>query len=224
VASQINSICAWSFKVSCGNTYLRDYALQFTQQAIVNPTTIDTIHLHNQVRNQHASDRLVVGWTGTHSTLKYLEQLVPVISELEKKYAFEFRIISNQPPILPLQSLVFHPWNKVTEISDLVGLHIGLMPLEDDPWAKGKCAFKALQYMALGIPAIASPVGMNREVIQDGVNGYVCATPEEWRKALEALLENAELRIRLGEAARVSVIERYSVMANKENFLNLFCS
>lgn len=219
---KVESICRWAFKVSCGNAYLRDFTRQFNAQALVNPTTIDTVHLHNQVRDQRAPGRLVIGWTGTHSTLKYLEQLVPVLADLEQRYDFEFRVISNQPPSLLLHSLHFQPWNKSTEIADLAGLHIGLMPLEDDPWAKGKCAFKALQYMALGIPAIVSPVGMNTEVVQQGVNGYVCATPAEWREALETLLENAALRIRLGEAARATVVQRYSVLANKQNFLNLF--
>ncbi|MBC6607172.1 glycosyltransferase family 4 protein [Hymenobacter sp. BT188] len=219
---KVESICRWSYKVSCGNKYLRDYAQQFTQRAIINPTTIDTVNLHNQVRDQHAPGRLVIGWTGTHSTLKYLNQVVPVLAELETRYDFEFRIISNQPPTLPLLSLRFQPWNKSTEIRDLAGMHIGLMPLEDDLWAKGKCAFKALQYMALGIPAIVSPVGMNTEVVQQGINGYVCTTPAEWQQSLESLLKDPELRIRLGEAARDTVVKRYSVLANKQNFLKLF--
>ncbi|MBC6697805.1 glycosyltransferase family 4 protein [Hymenobacter puniceus] len=219
---KVGSICRWAYKISCGNAYLRDFARQFNANAVVNPTTIDTVNLHNRVRDQKAPGRLVIGWTGTHSTLKYLEQVVPVIAELEKQYDFEFRVISNQPPTLPLRSLNFQPWRKDTEIADLAGLHIGLMPLEDDPWAKGKCAFKALQYMALGIPALVSPVGMNTEVVQSGVNGYVCTTPADWRQALETLLRDPELRIQLGEAARSTIVRRYSVVANEQNFLNLF--
>ncbi|MGY2133401.1 glycosyltransferase [Hymenobacter sp. HD11105] len=219
---KVGNICRWAFKVSCGNAYLCEYASQFNKRAVVNPTTIDTLHLHNQVRDQRTAGRLIIGWTGTHSTLKYLNQVVPVLAELETRYDFEFRVISNQPPQLPLRSLYFQPWNKATEIPDLASLHVGLMPLEDDPWAKGKCAFKALQYMALGIPAVVSPVGMNTEVVQQGRNGYVCATQKEWREALETLLENAELRIGLGEAARNTVVGRYSVLANKQNFLDLF--
>ncbi|SHL54424.1 glycosyltransferase family 4 protein [Hymenobacter psychrotolerans] len=219
---KVDSICRWAYKVSCGNGYLRDYAGRFNSNAVVNPTTIDTVNLHNQVRDQRAPGRLVIGWTGTHSTLKYLEQIVPVLAELETEYDFEFRVISNQPPGFTLNSLKFQPWRKETEIQDLAGLHIGLMPLEDDPWAKGKCAFKALQYMALGIPPLVSPVGMNTEVVQQGQNGYVCATAAEWRSALELLLRDPHLRIRLGEAARATIVDRYSVLANKQNFLKLF--
>ncbi|MDU0371643.1 glycosyltransferase family 4 protein [Hymenobacter endophyticus] len=219
---KVGSICRWAYKVSCGNTYLRDYARQFNANAVVNPTTIDTEHLHNQVRDQQQFGPLVIGWTGTHSTLKYLEQVVPVLARLEREFEFEFRVISNKPPQLPLRSLVFQPWRKETEIADLLGFHIGLMPLEDDLWAKGKCAFKALQYMALGEPALVSPVGMNIDVVTDGLNGFVCATPQEWEAALRKLLQNAALRTELGEQARQTIVNRYSVVANRPTFLGLF--
>ncbi|WP_354579919.1 glycosyltransferase family 4 protein [Hymenobacter sp. UYP22] len=219
---KVGSICRWAYKVSCGNTYLRNYARQFNANAVVNPTTIDTEHLHNQVRNQQQPGPLVIGWTGTHSTLKYLEQVVPVLARLEHEFEFEFRVISNEPPQLPLRSLVFQPWRKETEIADLLGFHVGLMPLEDDLWAKGKCAFKALQYMALGEPALVSPVGMNTEVVVDGYNGYVCTTPEEWELALRRLLQTPALRTELGQNARQTIVDRYSVVANWPNFLGLF--
>lgn len=222
---KVDSICRWAYRNSCGNAYLAAYARQFNPSTVVNPTTIDTVHLHNRVRDQHAPGRPVIGWTGTHSTMKYLDPVVPVLARLEAEGVdFEFRVISNQAPELPqpLKSLRFVPWRKDTEIDDLLGFHFGLMPLEDDPWAKGKCAFKALQYMALGMPAVVSPVGMNAEVVQDGYNGFVCSTPDEWYQALRQLLTDAELRIRLGEAARRTIEERYSVRANTPNFLRLF--
>lgn len=220
---KVADICWWAYKNSCGNAYLAAYARQSNPLAIINPTTIDTVHLHNRVRDQAGSGRLVIGWTGTHSTLKYLDQVVPVLVKLEQEgLDFEFQVISNQPPALPLRSLVFMPWRKDTEITDLLGFHVGLMPLEDDLWAKGKCAFKALQYMALGIPALVSPVGMNTEVVQHGHNGYVCATPAEWEASLRELLADATLRQRLGQAARTTIEEKYSVVANTSNFLALF--
>ncbi len=220
---KVASICKWSYKNSCGNTYLMAYARQFNLHSIVNPTTIDTNHLHNRVRDQTAPGRLVIGWTGTHSTLKYLDQLVPVLTQLEDEgLDFEFRVISNQPPDLPVRSMVFVPWHKDTEIDDLLKFHVGLMPLEDDLWAQGKCAFKALQYMALGIPSLVSPVGMNTEVVQHGYNGYVCTTLADWDYCLRQLLSNPSLRQQLGFAARSTVEARYSVNANQANFLQLF--
>jgi len=219
---KVGSICRWAYKVSCGNSYLRDYARQFNPRAFVNPTTIDTEHLHNRVRDQRAPGKLVIGWTGTHSTLRYIGQVVPVLARLEQEYDFEFRVISNQPPELPLRSLVYQPWRKDTEIADLLGFHIGLMPLEDDAWAQGKCAFKALQYMALGEPALVSPVGMNTEVVTENVNGFVCTTPADWEASLRRLLDDETLRARLGEAARQTVEARYSVVSNWPNFRALF--
>ncbi len=222
-AHKVGSICRWAYKVSCGNAYLAAYARRFNPNVVVNPTTIDTDHLHNRVREQHPASLPVIGWTGTHSTLKYLDQVVPVLARLEAEgVPFEFRVISNQPPALPLRSLQFQPWRKDTEIADLLGFDIGLMPLEDDAWAQGKCAFKALQYMALGIPALVSPVGMNAEVVQSGVSGELCATPADWYAALRGLLTDASRRRALGAAARRTVVARYSVASNTANFLALF--
>ena len=220
---KVGRICGWAHKNSCGNAFLAAYARCFNPSTIVNPTTIDTTGLHNRVRDQDALGRLVIGWTGTHSTLKYLDQVVPVLARLEAEgLDFEFRVVSNQSPGLPLQSLVYIPWRKDTEIADLLGFHVGLMPLEDDAWAQGKCAFKALQYMALGVPPLVSPVGMNTEVVQHGQNGYVCATSADWETGLRQLLADPTLRQRLGQAARATVQARYSVAANTPNFLGLF--
>jgi glycosyltransferase involved in cell wall biosynthesis len=218
---KVSAICRWAYKVSCGNNYLRDYARQFNPNAIVNPTTIDTVNLHNRVKDQHTS-KVIIGWTGTHSTMKYLDQVVPVLQQLEEKYPFEFWVISNQAPALTIRSLVYKPWRKETEIADLLSFNVGLMPLEDDLWAKGKCAFKALQYMALGIPALVSPVGMNTEVVEPGRNGFVCNTAGDWYQALELLLQDPKARIRLGRAARNRIERHYAATTNRDNFLGLF--
>jgi glycosyltransferase involved in cell wall biosynthesis len=218
---KVADICKWAYKVSCGNSYLRDYALQFNPNAFVNPTTIDTLNLHNQLKDQKTA-RVVIGWTGTHSTMKYLDPLVPVLRELEQKYDFDFCVISNQAPDFLLKSLVYKPWKKDTEIADLLQFNVGVMPLEDDKWAKGKCAFKALQYMALGIPALVSPVGMNLEVVDNGVNGSICRTPEEWYSMLELLIKDETLRAGFGKAARLKIEKHYAVAANRGSFLGFF--
>lgn len=221
---KVGHICRWAHRVACGNAYLRDYARQFNSAASINPTTLDTDRRHNQVRDQLAPGPLVIGWTGTHTTLRHLELVWPVLERLEAEgHEFEFRVIANQPPThTGLRSLRFVPWNKTTEIADLLAFHVGLMPLVDDPWARGKCAFKALQYMALGMPALVSPVGMNTEVVQDGHNGFVCHTSAEWYAALHRLLGRPALRAALGAAARRTIIERYSVSSNAANFLHYF--
>ncbi|MBF9236749.1 glycosyltransferase family 4 protein [Hymenobacter sp. BT683] len=220
---KVASICRWAYRISCGNAYLAAYARQYNESVVIMPTTIDTEHLHNQVRDQLAPGPLVIGWTGTHSTLKYLEPIIPVLAQLEDEgLDFEFRVISNQAPGLKLRSLRFVPWRKETEIADLLTFHVGLMPLQDDPWAKGKCAFKALQYMALGIPALVSPVGMNTEVVQNDHNGYVCYEQADWHMQLNKLLTDGSGRQALGANARATIEQRYSVVANTPTFLKLF--
>ncbi len=214
-------ICKWAYKVSVGNEYLGDYARQFNDQVIYNPTTIDTLHLHNQTQAQ-TNKRLVIGWTGSHSTLPYLDFLEPILQRLEKTYDFDFQVIANHPPQLNLKSLVYKPWNKATEIQDLLQFNIGVMPLYDDQWAQGKCGFKALQYMALGIPPLVSPVGVNTQIVQDQENGFVCNTPEEWYQALSKLMQSPELRVKLGARARQTVENHYSVRANQNNFVEFF--
>lgn len=221
---KVGSICRWAYKVSCGNAYLANFARQFNARVVVNPTTLDTDLLHNQVRDQHLAGSPVIGWTGTHTTLRHLDLVWPVLERLEQEgHEFIFHVISNQPPeYTGLRSLRYTAWQKQTEIPDLLQFNLGLMPLVDDAWAQGKCAFKALQYMALGVPALVSPVGMNTEVVDSGVNGYVCDTPAQWDQALRVLLASEAERIRQGAAARRTIVERYSVASNTVNFLRLF--
>ncbi len=220
---KVASICKWSYKVSCGNAYLQEYASRFNAKAFYNPTTIDTENLHNPALYPKPIKTFpVIGWTGTHSTLVYLEPVIEVLKKLETKYEFEFCVIANKDPMLPLQSYRFVQWTKETEIQDLLRFDIGLMPLGDDMWAKGKCGFKALQYMALGIPAVASPVGVNTAIIKSGVNGCLCRDRNEWFFALESLLINNSERIRMGSNARYKIEIAYSVLANKNSYIDLF--
>jgi glycosyltransferase involved in cell wall biosynthesis len=222
---KVNSICRWSTKISCGNEYLCSYARQFNDSVILNPTTIDTEHLHNPaLYSIEKSPRITIGWTGTHSTIKYLDFLKPIIRPLEIKFPgmFRFLVIANKKPDLELPSLEFIPWNKSTEIPDLLKLDIGVMPLTDDIWAKGKCGFKALQYMALEVPCVISPVGVNTKIIDDGVTGFLALTEAEWIQKLEQLMDDRHLREAMGKKGRQKVEVGYSVESNAENFLRLF--
>ncbi len=147
-----------------------------------------------------------------------------VLHKILQEYpAVEFIVIADRPPSLDIGSSVkFIPWNSETEIKDLLQFDIGIMPLPDDEWAKGKCGFKALQYMALELPAVASPVGVNSRIINHGVNGFLCNTPEEWEEALRKLIEDSDLRKKMGINGRKTVVENYSVLSNSANFLSLF--
>ncbi|SKC77194.1 glycosyltransferase [Ohtaekwangia koreensis] len=223
--SKTEAICRWSYKVSCGNNYLVDFAKQFNPQPVLNPTTIDTEQHHNPIRYPKLfNEKITVGWTGSHSTLKYLGSIIPVLKQLEKKYNenFQFLVIANKKPDLDLNDFVFIPWKENSEIEDLSQIDIGIMPLTDDIWAKGKCGFKALQYMALEIPAVASPVGVNTQIIDSGVNGFLCTSQQDWFDAIDKLIQNKALRESIGIQGRKKVIEHYSVLSNSSNFVSLF--
>ncbi|MBC5775455.1 glycosyltransferase family 4 protein [Pontibacter sp. KCTC 32443] len=214
-------LISWSYKVSCGNDYLKDYALKYNAAAVYLPTVLDTVTKYNKLKDQQ-TERVTIGWIGSHSTLPYLKLIEPVLQELEQKYTFEFIVIADRKPDLNLKFLRFIPWNNESEIEDLLQLHIGVMPLPDTEWAKGKCAFKALQYMALGIPVVASAVGANTTAIPDSITGYTCSTEQEWYEKLEQLLQNAVVRAKLGKAGRKWMQQQYSVQAHTNNFLELF--
>jgi glycosyltransferase involved in cell wall biosynthesis len=219
--SNVKRICKLAWKVSCGNDYLCEYAKQYNKSVVYNPTTIDTLNLHNKQKDQ-ADKPFVIGWTGSHSTVRYINEILPVLKELESNFKFEFRVISDLPPDMELESLRFVKWKKETEIEDLLSFNVGVMPLLDDKWAKGKCGFKALQYMSLGIPALVSPVGVNTKVVDNKVNGFICQSPEDWKSALEELMSNQTLLEEVSKNTRIKIENFYSVQSNSQNFLALF--
>jgi glycosyltransferase involved in cell wall biosynthesis len=220
--SKVRTICRWSYKVSAGNQFLADYAAQYNRNVVVVvPTVVDTEDVHNRIQDQ-ATASPVIGWTGTFSTLKFLDLVVPVLRRLQEQFSFTFVVIANRDPGLPLKNYRFVRWQKETETADLLNMHIGLMPLTDDDLSKGKCGFKAIQYMSLGIPAVVSPVGVNTIIVTDGVSGFVCEDSKEWETRLTELLMNAGLRERMGIAARKQIESNYSVIATRDQFLSLF--
>lgn len=211
----------WADKITVGNNYLAEFARQYNSNVYVIPTTIDTENYHNQTVH-YEKEKLVIGWTGSHTTMHYLEELVPVLQQLEKKFDFTFTVISNEAPVCSLKSLQFVKWTKEAEIEELLQFSIGVMPLKEDQWSKGKCGFKALQYMSLGIPSVVSPVGVNTEIITNGENGFTPSSSTEWTEALEKLLTDRSLRHKLGKQGQATIEEHYSVNSQKQHYLNLF--
>jgi glycosyltransferase involved in cell wall biosynthesis len=215
------SISKWATVVSAGNDFLATFARQYNSHVIVNPTTIDTEEYHN-ITSTHEGNKFVIGWTGSHSTVQYLDIIYPVLKRLEEKYEFEFHVICDTPPKINLKSLRFIKWTKENEISALLGFNLGIMPLPDDIWSKGKCGFKALQYMSLGIPAIVSEVGVNSQIVDHGVNGFICSTEQEWFESISKLITDRSELKKLSDSTRQKVIAKYSVSSNTPNFLSLF--
>ncbi|MBL4668393.1 MAG: glycosyltransferase family 4 protein [Flavobacteriales bacterium] len=217
--SKVASICNWASLVMCGNKFLMSFAKKYNMNVVYMPTTIDIENEHNKIKH-HEKKQVVIGWTGTHSTIKYLYEIESVLSKLQQKLIFEFRVISNKDPLFTKIKYHYIPWNKNKEIQDLLKIDIGIMPLLDNEWARGKCAFKALQYMALGIPCVISPVGVNNEIVKDGVNGILAENDEEWREKLTKLIETVEIRAEIGLEGLKTVHEKYSVLANQRKFIS----
>lgn len=215
------TLLSWAHKASCGNQYLCDFASKYCRNVVYNPTTIDTENYHNR-ETKHENPGFVIGWTGSHSTIKYLNELYPVFQDLAQDHTFEIHVISDSPPSFKLDNLKFIRWSKETEIDDLLKFDVGIMPLHKDMWAEGKCGFKALQYMSLGIPALVSPVGVNTRIVDHVTNGYICSEINDWKIHLKEMMENrTELR-RLAGNCRKKVEAEYSVHSNTNNFLQLF--
>jgi glycosyltransferase involved in cell wall biosynthesis len=220
---KFNSICAWSYKISCCNEFLAEQAGKFNHNIIIIPTTIDTLRFEIGKTLHRYGDHVVIGWTGTHSTLSYLSPMIDLLKKIiEMHQEVQFRIICNKTPDWELPNLQFIEWNKSNEVRDLIGIDIGIMPLPDTDWAMGKCGFKILQYLALEIPAIATPVGVNKEIIVHGKNGFLCTSEKEWLDHLKLLIESKELRQELGKNGRKTVEEYYSLEVNNKSFLDLF--
>lgn len=219
--NKTEKIIAYATTVIAGNNYLANYALQFNNNVKVIPTTIDvTYHFSHKVIKQN--EKIRIGWTGTITTNNHLKLLFPVLTELKKNYPqVELVMISNAPIEDSSVEITHKQWNKDTEIEDLSNFDIGIMPLPNDEWAKGKCGFKGLQYMALEIPTIMSPIGVNTEIIQDGINGFLAKSEQEWVEKLSILIESKELREKIGKAGRKTVENRYSTEAQKEAFLKI---
>jgi len=215
-------ICRWSYKAAGGNDFLCDYARRSGAPQVVRmPTVVDTQNRYNRLKTHHPG-KPVVGWTGSHSTLKYLDGLLPLLRQLQETLDFTFLVIADKKPELPLKDWIYVPWDPTTEITDLLRMDIGIMPLTADRWSEGKCGFKLIQYLVLGIPAVASPVGVNSRIIEEGVNGYLADDPQAWQAALHKLLSDATLRARLGAAGREKIVRDYSVLAVRDTFLSLF--
>lgn len=198
--------------VLAGNEYLQEQARAAgAGRPVVFPTVVDTDAI---TPRPPAAKQKVIGWMGTSSNFVYLSTLVaPLRDLLSSRPDLVFRVIADRPPELNGLEVDFHRWKERDETEDLAGFSIGVMPLFDDPWTRGKCALKLLQYGAAGLPAVASPVGANLSVIRDGVNGYFAAGPEQWSSRIGQLLDSAEQRERMGRAARRLVEEKYSLSA-----------
>jgi glycosyltransferase involved in cell wall biosynthesis len=206
------ALCRLAAAVVAGNDHLAAYASRYNDRVFVVPSTVSLREY--QERPIPAADRIpVVGWTGSHSSAAYLSVVREALQELRRRRLFRVLLIGVEHFDIPGVEVECRAWSSASEVRDLWDMDVGIMPLPDEPWARGKCGMKAIQYMGIGIPAVVSPVGANREIVTDGVTGFHAATTEEWVEKLDRLLADPELARRLGRAARDSVRTLYSAEA-----------
>jgi glycosyltransferase involved in cell wall biosynthesis len=214
-------ICELSSHVMAGNPYLADYAGNVNKNVTIIPTTIDT-DKYRPKQTENNGGTITIGWSGSFSTVQHLNTLRGALQKLAQKEIFKLRVIGTPKYEIEGVNVEPLPWRSATEIEDLQAIDIGIMPLPDDIWSKGKCGLKALQYMALGIPTVCSPVGVNTDIIQDGENGFLADSEDEWIEKLSRLIHSPELRKNLGAKGRETVEQKYSAKSQVPRIYKIF--
>lgn len=209
-------IAAHASCVIAGNPHLADWARAYNPRVRVIPTTIDTQRYTPQPKA--TGGPVCVGWSGSVTTIEHLRPLSGVLRRVQARYGVRLRVLGDPRFTIEGAAVESLPWQEATEVADLAPLDIGIMPLPDEEWARGKCGLKALQYMGLGIATVMSPVGVNAEIAAGGA-ARLASTDAEWEATLGQLIEDATARRTLGAAGRARVVERYSIEANVPRYV-----
>jgi len=206
-------------RVIAGSRYIADYARQLNAHVDVIPTVVDTDVFVPRADEQRSGPP-VLGWIGTHSTLQYLRAIVPALRTLAERRRFVVRVSGGtlDAPGVPVEHV---PWTLAGERGQFQSLDIGLYPLVEDDWSVGKSGFKAVQYMACGVPVVASPVGATIDIIDDGTTGFLAADHDAWVDRLTQLIDDVALRNRLGAAGRADAEERWSLRRHAPRFVEV---
>jgi glycosyltransferase involved in cell wall biosynthesis len=206
---KIQSVMRSANVVIVGNKYLANYAHSAGSKKVEFIPTVVDLSKYPVFKSNFQSNVFNIGWIGSPSTTKYLLSITPALVHMCKNDNVVVTLIGAESIELPGVSLRIIPWSHETEVKSLSRLDVGIMPLPDEPWARGKCGFKLIQYMASGLPVIASPVGVNGEIVDDGVNGFLSDSNEQWVIALEKLYFNKDLRAKMGAAGRKLIESKY---------------
>lgn len=210
---KIDVVMRLSETVIAGNAYLADRARKAgAKQVNIIPTVIDSNRY--AVKPEHSGTKTVIGWIGSPSTFKYVKQLFPVFEKLKRQHDFELHIVgakSDEKFSFPVR---FIDWSEETEVASIQNFDIGIMPLEDSPWEKGKCAYKIIQYMACGLPVVASPVGMNKEVVLENKTGFLPDNLDEWCEVFQILTQDKTKSRNFGASGRQVVENEYTLQGN----------
>jgi len=201
--------------VIAGNQFLKGEATKYVNEEKVHiiPTVVD-IERYAPKQYYNSKDAVIIGWLGSKGTLYYLKKLIPVLTEIGKRFSFvQLKIVCNDFFDIPDMQVIKKEWSEEDEVADLQSFDIGLGPLTDDVWTRGKCGLKLVQYLATGVPVVCSPVGANKEIVVDGKVGFWASDQKEWIEKLSILIENPELRSKMGKKGRTRIEKEYSLQA-----------
>jgi glycosyltransferase involved in cell wall biosynthesis len=209
----------------CGNEYLRDYAAQWCPNSVVLPTVVDT-DVYVPRPERAPPERPLIGWIGSPSTWCNVQPILPVLQQVAEQEKVRIRVIGAgaQAEADRFPGLEMVGWSEAAEVAEVQDMDIGIMPLLDRPFQRGKSGYKLIQYMACGLPVIASPVGVNSRIVEDGGNGFLARSPEEWRDALVKLIRDPKLRDGMGQRGRAIAQSRYSLSVTAPQLTDLMLS
>lgn len=220
-SDKIKSILPLCAHITVGNQYLAEFAKTYNKNVSIIPSTIDC---KKYVPMKRSNSKVVIGWVGSHTTVKHFELVINVYHKLKEKYkdAIDFKVIGDPNYSNKRLGIIGESWDNSKEVEHFNSIDIGVMPLEEDDWTKGKCGMKGLLYMSVGRPAVMSAVGMNNNIITHGENGYVPVGEDQWFDVLSELIDKPELRKTIGEKGRETVLEKYSFESQKYDLLNVY--
>jgi glycosyltransferase involved in cell wall biosynthesis len=207
--------------IIAGNNFLKSEVLPYNPQVEVIPTSID-LSRYTTKEPSRQKGPVIVGWLGSSSTLKYLRNFMPTLERLYRRYPhFQLKIVCDRFPDDIKVPVIKKQWSAETEEADLKSFDIGVMPLSDDLWSRGKCGLKILQYFSVGVPAVCTPVGINRDIVQDSINGFWAQDERQWEDRLLTLIREKELRREMGLVGRKTVENLYAVEVNAPRLLGI---
>lgn len=218
-----NKIARGSDWVVCGNNFLAEHFSSYNQNIVVIPTAVDT---NRFVPVQNATEQLFIGWSGSSSGFDYLYRIEPILLRaLQLNPGWRLLITSDKAPAfqqIPAELIKFVQWSPLNEVESIQQMSIGLMPLEDSAWTRGKCSYKMLLYMACGVAVAVSRVGMNSDILAEAEVGFGAIDEDEWLNGLTMLMNDAAARKDFGDAGRRLVVEKYSLQACNQKWQDIF--
>jgi glycosyltransferase involved in cell wall biosynthesis len=217
--SKTDDLIRWARVVTCGSRAVAEYVTAKGGRAVFVPTVVDTDLFRPATRGKDDDATTpVVGWVGTHSTFPYLESIFPALEELARAHVFRLKIVGAGRDAVKVAGVEVEnlPWELGREVEDFRSFDVGLYPLLPSDWAAGKSGFKSVQYMSVGVPFVATPLGATAEIGEAGETHFLATTHDEWRDALARLVADAGLRRRMGEAGRAHALAHYTVPAQAD--------